>query len=378
MENFSTIHLREENIDIIVKNSYNKPEIMNDTRKKWQELINLISEILEVPASLIMQMTTENMEVFLTSRGSDNPYPPDGKDSLGHGLYCETVIGRNSMLEVEDALNDKNWKDNPDVKLNMISYLGFPVKWPDGSFFGTICSLDNKPRKYSSTYKELMNTFRKILEMDLKKEYDLMQLKKENRLLDYSIREIHHRIKNNFNIILNFIQLKSLVKENSRGQLLKEIENRIQAVSLLHEKLYKSISFTPSTDSYITELCHIVISNLTESKIRLSIEIDEIYLSNRLLDYGVVLVELITNSIKYAFNNIKEPEIRIELKVNDKSLFFKYSDNGKGVDDNFETGFGSLLFQAFAEKNGGTFNILGEPRNNFIFNLTPPQYLKSY
>lgn len=378
MKNYSTIHLREENKNIIVKNSYSKPSINDDIRRKWQELIDLVSELLDVPASLIMQMTTKNMEVFLTSNGDENPYPPNGKDTLGHGLYCETVIGRNSMLEVENALDDSTWKNNPDVKLNMISYLGFPVKWPDGSFFGTICSLDSKPRKFSKPYKELMNTFRDILETDLRKEYELMQLKKENRLLDYSIREIHHRIKNNFNIILNFIQIKSLMKEDSQEQLIKEVENRIQAISLLHEKLYKSVSFTPDTKTYITELCHMVIKNLTNDEIRLKTDIDDVDLSKTLLDYGVITVELITNSIKYAFENVNEPEIHIQIKLNDKTLNFKYSDNGKGVDEKFESGFGSLLFQAFAEKNGGSFNILGEPRNNFIFNLTPPQYLMSF
>mgnify|MGYP001953189988 CR=1 FL=1 len=64
------------------------------------------------------------------------------------GLYCETVIKSGKQLLVPDALADKDWENNPDVELNMISYLGFPILFPDGNPFGTICVLDNKKNAY--------------------------------------------------------------------------------------------------------------------------------------------------------------------------------------------------------------------------------------
>jgi len=56
-----------------------------------------------------------------------NPYQQDASDSLGHGLYCKTVIGKNAELRVNNALKYEEWKENPDVKLNMISYYGLPI-----------------------------------------------------------------------------------------------------------------------------------------------------------------------------------------------------------------------------------------------------------
>ena len=65
---------------------------------------------------------------------------------LNTGLYCETVMATRSPLHVPNALNDPDWKNNPDVELDVISYLGIPLIWPDGSVFGTICVLDGKIR----------------------------------------------------------------------------------------------------------------------------------------------------------------------------------------------------------------------------------------
>ncbi|MGD9887177.1 MAG: hypothetical protein AB7T03_04355 [Bacilli bacterium] len=57
---------------------------------------------------------------------------------MGHGLYCETVIGKDEPMIVENAISSEVWKDNPNIKLNMIFYFGLPIKWHDGEFFGTI------------------------------------------------------------------------------------------------------------------------------------------------------------------------------------------------------------------------------------------------
>ena len=119
------------------------------------------------------------------------------------------------MLQVEDSLSDEKWKDNPDMKLNMISYLGFPLHWPDGAVFGTICALDSKPRFHTSKYQRLMNTFKQTIEADLQRELELSALVQGNKIKDRMIREIHHRIKNNFLMILRAIQLKKALSSGA-------------------------------------------------------------------------------------------------------------------------------------------------------------------
>jgi len=159
------------------------PKITEEIYSKWQSIINSVAKILNVPAGLIMKITKNDMEVYLRSANKENPYPSNGKDKLGHGLYCETVIGTDKELLVDNALNDDKWKDNPDVKLNMIAYYGLPIKWKSGNFFGTICVLDNKTNSFNKNYIDFLKHMRDAIETDLK----MLEIQEELKLL--SIRD---------------------------------------------------------------------------------------------------------------------------------------------------------------------------------------------
>jgi GAF domain-containing protein len=65
------------------------------------------------------------------------------------GTLCETVIKKREPLLVANALEDDEWKLAPEIKVGMVSYLGFPVVWPDGRMFGTICVLDDRANRYN-------------------------------------------------------------------------------------------------------------------------------------------------------------------------------------------------------------------------------------
>jgi c-di-GMP phosphodiesterase len=147
--------------------SKDKPEINEDTKRKWQDLMNLASDLFEVPAGLIMKITPTDMEVFISSQNKGNPYAPKAKDQLGHGLYCESAIGYDQRLHVPNALNDATWATNPDVHLNMISYVGYPLKWADNQVFGTICILDQLERHYDEKQFQLIEMFQNLIETDL-------------------------------------------------------------------------------------------------------------------------------------------------------------------------------------------------------------------
>ena len=163
------VYLREKEEFVSVPINTDYLELIDqNVVAKWQKIINLVAEILNVKAGLIMRVTDEYMEVFLRSENQDNPYPNGSRDKLGLGLYCETVIGENKELFIKNALDSKTWKDNPDIELNMVSYLGLPIKNPDGSYFGTICALDDNTMNRSNKYTSLMEQFREAIEMDLK------------------------------------------------------------------------------------------------------------------------------------------------------------------------------------------------------------------
>ena len=166
----------------------NKPLYISDeTLAGWQNVVDLMAKIVCVPSGLVMKLTGEDIEVLVASRTEENPYKPGERERLlDSGLYCERVVQSRDKLRVPDALADPEWENNPDVKLNMIAYLGFPLLFPDGSPFGTICVLDNKPNHFPSIYEEFINGMQAIIQNELAILYVNKELGDENkRLIEY-------------------------------------------------------------------------------------------------------------------------------------------------------------------------------------------------
>jgi PAS domain S-box-containing protein len=143
-------------------------QIPAPTIQKWQDIIDLLAEILHVPSALVMKVDPPTIKVFVSSESKGNPYERDELACLNTGLYCETVMKTRALLLVPDALVDQEWNANPDIKLGMISYMGFPLAWPNGDIFGTICVLDSRRNEYGELYRKFLLQCRDVLQGDLK------------------------------------------------------------------------------------------------------------------------------------------------------------------------------------------------------------------
>ena len=145
---------------------YKMHEVDSRQLEKWQKSLDVVASLFQVPAALIMRVHKEQIEVLVSSCSPGNPYVPGEKAKLNTGLYCETVMATRNSLSVPNSLEDEHWKNNPDIALNMVSYYGIPLIWPDGDVFGTICVLDSTTRNYSAVYRDLLWEFKKIIEND--------------------------------------------------------------------------------------------------------------------------------------------------------------------------------------------------------------------
>ena len=143
-------------------------QVPSEIVNKWQGIVDLLAEIMQVPAALVMQVEPPNIKVCVSSKSAHNPYEEGALSSLNTGLYCETVMKARHALSVPDALADEHWKSNPDIELGMISYLGLPIAWPNGDIFGTICVLDHKRNDHSELHKKLLSQFRDVVQEDLR------------------------------------------------------------------------------------------------------------------------------------------------------------------------------------------------------------------
>lgn len=142
------------------------PEVL----RTWQRIVDLLASILHVPSAVVTKLEPPqytHYRILASSNSEGNPFPVDDTFAMDIGTFCETVINTREPLLVPDALEDRQWQSAPELRVGMVSYLGFPVLWPDGRMFGTICVLDDKANGYSDLYQEVLQHCRDVLEGDL-------------------------------------------------------------------------------------------------------------------------------------------------------------------------------------------------------------------
>ena len=148
------------------------PEIAipSDVLRKWQRIVDLLANIVHVPSAVVCKLEPPDCtfyRIVANSTSEGNPFRMDETFSMDIGTFCETVIKNREPLLVANALEDDRGKSAPEIQVGMVSYLGFPVVWPDGRMFGTICVLDDRTNRYSDLYQQLLVHCRDVLEGDL-------------------------------------------------------------------------------------------------------------------------------------------------------------------------------------------------------------------
>jgi PAS domain S-box-containing protein len=156
------------------------------------------------------------------------------------------------------------------------------------------------------------------------------------------IKEIHHRVKNNMQIISSLLNLQSQhlkADEQFAVSILKESQNRVKSMAMIHENLYQSKDFTHiKFEDYITRLVYELFYSYSgdADKIRLVVDVDDVNLNmETAVPCGLIVSELFTNSVKYAFPEGREGEIRVSLKQEPgkddaREFILTVSDDGVG------------------------------------------------
>jgi PAS domain S-box-containing protein len=170
-----------------------------------------------------------------------------------------------------------------------------------------------------------------------KAEDDLKESLKEKEIL---LREIHHRVKNNMEIISSLLKLQiKQVEEEEAENVLKESQGRVKSMAMIHEKLYQSKSFTKiNFKNYVENLVNDIFYSygIKKGTIEPKLEIENINIDiDTLIPVGLIINELVTNSVKYAFPKGKGT-IKIKLRSNQDQLELIIADNGVGLPDEMD------------------------------------------
>ena len=183
---------------------------------------------------------------------------------------------------------------------------------------------------------------------------------------DLLLKEVHHRVKNNLHIVMSLLESQSAyLKDNAALGALLESQNRVQAIALIHQKLYSSDNITQvDMQSYIPELIDYLNESLStfSQHIIINQHIEPVYMDvSQAIPVGIILNEAVTNAIKYAFPLTQKGEVNVRMSYVSGLVDLEISDNGVGFPSGFDfqkaNSLGMNLMKGLINQLKGTFKV---------------------
>jgi len=189
--------------------------------------------------------------------------------------------------------------------------------------------VEERTRKLRETNKRL----RVEIKIRRQIEQELKQSLKEKEVL---LQEIHHRVKNNFQLVCSLLNLQAFHTSSEEARrALQEGQARIRSMALIHEMLYQSfyqgeVNFAQYIKNLVSHLQQM--ESVANKDIQIKIKVEDIYLDlKKAIPCGLIVNEIITNAFKHAFPDRDRGEINIEMRAKDHQVYFQISDDGVGV-----------------------------------------------
>lgn len=261
-------------------------------------------------------------------------------------------------FEVKGANNDGYWNDIP----ARISVVITPAFWQTTAFrFFVVIAI------FSALYALYLYRIRseKTRRLELEKAVALrtQEIAKERDTNAVLLKEVHHRVKNNLQIIVSLLSLQSrFITDRNLISIFDQVQNRVRSMSLIHQKMYQSKDLsTVNIAEYIKDLS----KNLLETyklgqqvKLEMNIEVNR-FNSDTLTPLGLIINEIISNALKYAFTDGIDGVITVQITERDNGLYrMIIGDDGIGISAEVEgsglESFGTELIEALTEQLNGT------------------------
>jgi two-component sensor histidine kinase len=203
--------------------------------------------------------------------------------------------------------------------------------------------------------------------------------RRSKRRAEMHLKELHHRVKNNLQILSSVFTLQSQYLTDATAiQAVKSSEGRVNAMALIHKKLYNGDkNLDINLNEYITELIQYLVQSYgyAQKELKLNVEIEAIRLDvDKAIPIGLIINELVSNAFKYAYTNQEHPELNVNLKLQGKEhLLVEISDNGNGTSTEIKIespqSFGLKMVTILTKELHGKLNVQTNNGTGFYFNI---------
>lgn len=288
----------------------------------------------------------------------------------GYDAMMEVIHPEDRVMvkkSITDAINGHNSFSNhyrlvrPDGSIRILSSKGQVITDQDGNAL------------------RVVGTEQDITEQKVAEEKIRSSLKEKEMLLA----EIHHRVKNNLQVISSLLRLQSrFLKDEASIQIFKETQNRVRSIAILHEKLYQSDDLAKiKLDEYIKLLAEdLLYFYKLDNQIDMNIDVEEVFLNiETAIPCGLIIDELVSNSLKYAFKPGENGNITIKIHSNNEQRFtLTVSDNGSGIPDDVDpenaATFGMQLIKYLTNQLKGKLELDRTNGTKFILEFHELKY----
>ncbi len=208
-------------------------------------------------------------------------------------------------------------------------------------------------------------------------EHELSQsmaaIKKQSEERKLLLQEIHHRVKNNLQIISSMLKLQAAnCEENNIPFDFNRTIDRINAISLIHEMIYKSENISvQNIEDYLTSLINEIIGSHSDKQITTNISSKAVQLNLKtFVPIAIIVNELVLNSIKHGFKQRSSGSIDLKLSSQGDDLKIHYKDDGAWQSSSVvSNGFGTSLIDIFTEQLEGSYTLENNNGTSYMFNL---------
>ncbi len=350
-------------------------------KRQMQELnVQLSGEISERETTEHQTRERETQYKFIADNSSDFITQVDHQ---GNRIYASpsslTVYGYKPDEILSKSLYDLTHPDyhaSSDAKFAEMLESGSSQQFTgkaqkkDGSVFWVESIINPLFDPISGAFKGMVSVTRDIQERK-NKEFDIMDGTKQKENL---LKEIHHRVKNNFAILVSLINMQmAQTKNHELLQSLTNLQLRIRTMALVHEMLYRSGDFEKiSFPGYLRSLASVIAGTFNRRNVDLSIEAEEVVMDiEALIPLGLIINEILSNAYKHAFPNEREGKIQIRFSMDKQTGIntLLLRDDGIGMPvgvtpDQFKT-MGLQIVQILCTQIEATLLIANDPGTSF-------------
>ncbi|HNX22778.1 MAG TPA: PAS domain S-box protein [Spirochaetota bacterium] len=367
--------------------------VLDKGHPKYNELDifdGYIGSCIDITERKMVEYRHEEQMNFVSTLLQTIPLPVFYKDREGRYLGCNSAFENFMKIKFDDVKGKSVFGISPreiaekyhDMDEDLFRNRGTQsYEWVVKSFDGELRYVVFNKATFNDHAGNVAGLIGVILDITDQKAYEekITNLLNEKDVLlkekEALLREVHHRIKNNMSTISSLLHLQAdALNDPSAAAALDDARSRVMSMMIIYDKLYRSDDFRNiGVRDYLVNLIHEIFSTFPDrKKLNINYVVDDFILDSKLLfPLGIIINELLTNSMKHAFPGGREGKIDVSVKIYDNGFIeASVSDDGIGIPESVDLrrtqSFGLNLINLLADQIGGSIIVNRMEGTQFI------------